>query len=79
MKVTFVHNEDGDWIAMYVDGNLVYANHSIDEEKVAELLGVSFQSFYVKDDFWNDYRSKKLNELELLEMATSRWIHEAEK
>ena len=38
-----------DWTGLYVDGKLKYQNHSIDERKLLELLGIEFSSIYVED------------------------------
>lgn len=37
-KVRVVQNYDGDWQGLYVNGKLVYENHSISPEEVLEAL-----------------------------------------
>lgn len=36
MKIQFITSEEGDWIAMYIDGRLVEQGHSLDEREVAK-------------------------------------------
>ena len=41
-KLHLMHSEDYDWIGLYVDGKLIYEDHSIDERLMLELLGHTF-------------------------------------
>jgi hypothetical protein len=38
MNVHFITPEDGDWIRMYIDGQLVAQGHSLCEERVAAAI-----------------------------------------
>lgn len=46
-KITLVHDEYGDWVGVYVDGKLVYENHSIGDTMLLEEIGVDFTHFDV--------------------------------
>ena len=36
VRVHFITTEDGDWVAMYVNGKLIAEGHSLSHEQVAE-------------------------------------------
>lgn len=38
VKITLVSGDDGDWIGMYVDGELKAEGHSLSERRVLEVL-----------------------------------------
>lgn len=63
-KVTFVMNDEGDWVGLYIDGYLAYEGHSISETKMLELLDINYESFYnVKLDDRLPYTVEKLHAL----------------
>ena len=41
-EVALVSNDEGDWMGVYIDGRLVYENHSIDEDHLLDLLGIEY-------------------------------------
>ena len=54
MKKSVVVATANDWVGVYVDGSLVYQNHSIDEcsmETVLEALAVPCESKIVDEDW----------------------------
>lgn len=46
MKIDFVYG-DADWSGMYIDGKLVYENHTMDYETVLEVLGIEYTDTYI--------------------------------
>lgn len=55
MKITILDAYDGDWIAVYKDGEKVYENHSCQLHEGLEALGIEFERqevFPVQREFW---------------------------
>lgn len=44
--ITLVHDNEGDWVALYKDGKLLDQGHSFDEAKLLSLLGLKYESYY---------------------------------
>lgn len=50
MRVHFVHSEGGDWVGLYVDGELVFSDHSLTPEKVLTILGIPYTEEDISDE-----------------------------
>ncbi len=48
--VTFLSSESGDWIAMYVDGEMKLQGHSLRPEDIVKALGVEVESKELSDE-----------------------------
>ena len=48
-NITIVDWEDGDWIALYVDGKLVHDGHSISGTDMLRYLDIDFEDVDVPD------------------------------
>lgn len=42
--ITLVNDYAGDWLAIYVDGYLEYENHSIEYEKLLDMVSADYVS-----------------------------------
>lgn len=62
MKTVTIVNAD-DWMGLYIDGELVYEGHSIEEETLLKYVGVNCDSFWV-DDNWITERGNLPSRLE---------------
>jgi hypothetical protein len=49
-KVHFIRSSEGDWTAMYVDGQKVAEGHSLDDREVCKALGIKATSVEVDVD-----------------------------
>lgn len=59
MKISLLHSGCGDWVGMYVDGNLVIEDHRLREtELLHELrkhLNFDFENLWSKDEYLDHY------------------------
>ena len=46
-KIDFVNSNDGDWCGLYVDGQLIAENHSLDPDDVLTHLGIAYNTHWV--------------------------------
>lgn len=54
MNVHFRTSDQGDWVALYVEGKLVASNHSLDVRSVLDGLGIAYTSEVMElDDIGN--------------------------
>lgn len=44
--VTLVYADTGDWVAVYLDGELVDQGHSFQEDRLLTLLGIEVETRY---------------------------------
>lgn len=44
--VTLVYADTGDWVAVYLDGELVDQGHSFQEDRLLTLLGIEVKTRY---------------------------------
>lgn len=50
MQIDYIQDLTGDWVAVYVDGEIFYQDHSIDDWKWLELVKkASFQSVEIRE------------------------------
>jgi len=54
-----------DWTALYIDGKVVYQNHSIEAVEVLELLGITYTQHDFEGDLdeWGNRFPKTVKEL----------------
>lgn len=52
-EVTLVSALSGDWVGLYVDGELRAQNHSLRARDVLRALGIEFQDF-IAEERWMD-------------------------
>lgn len=45
--VTIVNDDTGDWLGVYLDGRLVYENHSVTPARLLEAVGLPVESLQV--------------------------------
>lgn len=65
--ITLVHDDQGDWIAVYKDGKLLDQGHSFDESSLLRLLGIKYESYWEIDIESYGFRfPDSLNEIDLV-------------
>lgn len=64
--ITLIHDNQGDWVAVYKDGELLDQNHSFQETELLRLLGVKYESYWDIDLEPYGFRfPDSLNEIDL--------------
>jgi hypothetical protein len=65
-KITLVTMDD--WTAVYVNGKLMAENHSVSNDELLKVLGISYESITLEDDTCiMDFLPQKLEDLDKIE------------
>ena len=43
-RIDLVYLEEGEWMGVYIDGILVYQNHSVDETQLLDFVGIKYNT-----------------------------------
>lgn len=46
-QITFVHDNSGDWMGIYIDGKLVRENHSYEADDMLDVLGIPYETHWI--------------------------------
>lgn len=49
-RIVFVNDNSGDWVGLYVNGNLTIEGHSLEPDDVLTVLGIENESVWVDMD-----------------------------
>ncbi|MEK6879485.1 MAG: hypothetical protein AABY22_07760 [Nanoarchaeota archaeon] len=64
-KICFVYSDQGDWVAIYINGSLVKESHSFEPRDILKILNIDFEekSIDTESSKFNGFTSKldKLN------------------
>lgn len=53
--IVLVNHDEGEWVALYVDGEKVVEGHSLSESQILEALGCEFTTITTNEDSpWAD-------------------------
>jgi hypothetical protein len=62
-NITFVHDNSGDWMGIYIDGVLVRENHSYDADDMLDVLEIEYNTHWI--DMPDSRLPAKLEDLNL--------------
>jgi hypothetical protein len=65
-RITIVRNDEGDWVGVYIDGELKYENHSIRNEELLDIIGIEYDSINdLNLDQYGNHLPQQLSEIAL--------------